>query len=852
MSSTASERLYHLLPAIYRLRDTAEGEPLRALLATIEAELRAIEADIDTLYDNWFIETCEEWVVPYIADLLGAGGAAGLSAADQRALVANTIATRRRKGSAAALAQVIQDVSGWPARTVENFDRLAATQHIRHPRSGRGGTFDLRDAGAIRRLGGAFDSAAYRPDVRPAGSSRHNLPNVGVFLWRLRSYPLARATPREIAGKPGCYTFSPLGNDAPLFTHPRPHPATPRETDELDYPGPIDPVDFAARIADYYGPERSLLIYLNGHPLPAAALRGGDLSDWSQAPGLYTRALLSGQLDPFPKLQAATPAITVTIGTLAPTVINLNPKPDSLKRLCELLDAAMPLLVNGTKAARVFALSDRLIIVPTTSGAKVECTAAPNDQLSVQALGLAGPAAQEVKCTRSQVLDRRGRCSALRPELSLSSKDHDPATIDLSKLAGQGWSVEDARDALQQALSAVPWAATARVFAIEQQLLVMPGSPDQSLIFLPTATDSMSVYDLGLWVPATIDPRLGRLAFPEGMSPTSVAVSYCYGFSADIGGGPYDRRATLAIADQDTWETTVSGGGRALAEALAHWPAEKQSAIVRIADSDIYDSPRIDLTKRHRLVIEAADGARPCLMGNLEVRGAVHTTLTAELTLNGLLVERINLLHDNLQLIITHCTLKTISGVDNKTFRVTINVSIVGSISLLQERSNLIVQDSVLGNSETPYAISYVSNIPGPSTTIERSTVLGTIRVEELFASEVIFNDPLYITHTQTGYLRFCYVLPGTTTPPRYRCQPDLDQAHALRIKPVFTAQSYGQPGYAQLSPACAVEIRAGAEDGGEMGAFHDLQQTRREAALRACLDEYLPAGMDASVVDVT
>ena len=67
---TIRDRLYQLLPAIYKLRDTDEGEPLRALLAVLETELDTIEKDIANLYDNWFIETCQDWVVPYIGDLL--------------------------------------------------------------------------------------------------------------------------------------------------------------------------------------------------------------------------------------------------------------------------------------------------------------------------------------------------------------------------------------------------------------------------------------------------------------------------------------------------------------------------------------------------------------------------------------------------------------------------------------------------------------------------------------------------------------------------------------------------------------------------------------------------------------
>ena len=74
MPEPNQERLYNLLPAHYRRRDLTEGQPLRALLALIEAELQALEDDVASLYENWFIETCDEWVVPYIGDLLGIQG----------------------------------------------------------------------------------------------------------------------------------------------------------------------------------------------------------------------------------------------------------------------------------------------------------------------------------------------------------------------------------------------------------------------------------------------------------------------------------------------------------------------------------------------------------------------------------------------------------------------------------------------------------------------------------------------------------------------------------------------------------------------------------------------------------
>src|SRR5512143_2353593 len=65
------DRLYNLLPAVHRMRDADQGEPLRALLRVIASQVNVIEDDISGLYDNWFIETCEDWVVPYIGQLVG-------------------------------------------------------------------------------------------------------------------------------------------------------------------------------------------------------------------------------------------------------------------------------------------------------------------------------------------------------------------------------------------------------------------------------------------------------------------------------------------------------------------------------------------------------------------------------------------------------------------------------------------------------------------------------------------------------------------------------------------------------------------------------------------------------------
>src|SRR5439155_12437561 len=128
--------------------------------------------------------------------------------------------------------------------------------------------------------------------------------------------------------------------------------------------------------------------------------------------------------------------------------------------------------------------------------------------------------------------------------------------------------------------------------------------------------------------------------------------------------------------------------------------------------------------------------------------------------------------------------------------------------------------------------------------------------VGTLEASDCIFDQPVTTTRTQIGCVRFSAVPPGSTTPRAYRCQPalalsattDPDEQTRIRqrLRPSYTSQRYGDPGYAQLARACPVEISAGAELGREMGAFNSLMQPQRLANLQTSLDEYLRFGLEA------
>ena len=130
------ERIYALLPAIYRRRDAEREYPLKAILSVIAEQAEILDEDLSQLYDDQFIETCAEWVVPYIGNIVGARGLYDLTANtfSQRGQVAKTIEYRRRKGTLAVIEDLATTVTGWNARAVEFFKLLATSQYTKHIR----------------------------------------------------------------------------------------------------------------------------------------------------------------------------------------------------------------------------------------------------------------------------------------------------------------------------------------------------------------------------------------------------------------------------------------------------------------------------------------------------------------------------------------------------------------------------------------------------------------------------------------------------------------------------------------------------------------------------------------------
>jgi hypothetical protein len=138
---------------------------------------------------------------------------------------------------------------------------------------------------------------------------------------------------------------------------------------------------------------------------------------------------------------------------------------------------------------------------------------------------------------------------------------------------------------------------------------------------------------------------------------------------------------------------------------------------------------------------------------------------------------------------------------------------------------------------------------------LTRVTVLGRLAVHRLSASDSILAGFAAVDDVQDGYVRYCAYADGSAIPRPYTCAVIAPGA------PVFTSESYGQPGFAQLTEAADAAITggaagtsviSGAENGSEMGAFCADLNPIREQGLLAKYAEYMPLGLTPVIIHVT
>lgn len=899
--SPSPNRLYDLLPTIYRQRDADEDYPLRQLLQVIAEQVDGVEADIGQLYDNWFIETCQDWMVPYIADLVGyrlvhEAGEPGDGQTVQgqqlnkilipRREVANTIRYRRRKGTLSLLELLAQDVAGWPARAVEFYKLLGWTQHVNHLRPTQGQTADLRAMDALDLLNGPFEQLAHTVEVRRISSrpdpGRYNLPSVGLFVWRLRSYSVTKTLAyclEDVADC--CYTFSILGNDTPLFNRPQPELEPTHIAEELNLPTPIRRRAFELSAShtgavwgqaspDYYsadadGRSRSLAIWAAGWgshdpalPIPAEQMIPADLSSWQyQPPNGYVAVDPERGRIAFPLNQVPKENVWVSYrygfsadmggGEYGRDLLQI---PDPLRLTADdVKDAAI--LVERLQEMSPLSVYLRSHLSPAnqTAIANYEAGATvSNDWL--QAL-----------------LDDLN--TLLESDRSLYSGDRFPY--------------------------------------------------DQLPADLQTMVNHHQVHPYT----ATALLRCNRMLL-EWAYGSAIALHYTY----------------YAVS-QDAPYSCITA-------ALEQWEADApRNAVIELLDSGVYDEQingvyiqqiRIVLGPHQGLQLRAANGKRPVLR-LLDLRAALPDALSvivrsgSRFILDGLLVSGRGIsIHGDMtaptvprwetgpstngtaaagppldyrppKITIRHCTLvpgwslhndceprvrsrklseRRSLDLDNLAGQVVIERSILGSIQVSQDAvmtdpTRIHISDTIL---DATHRNLEALGAPGSPVaharlTLLRSTIFGRVETHAIdLAENSILDGQVCVARRQEGCMRFCYAPAGSRTPRRYRCQPDLVEAAArervergeldatdlpqeigyerLRVTPLFNGLYYGQPTYGQLAHTCAKEIQRGADDESEMGAFHHLYQPQRAANLQARLQEYMPAGMEAGIIYVT
>jgi hypothetical protein len=290
-----AEKLWEMIPGVYRYEDGLAGNPgvLRALVKVLAEQAAILRRSHDQLWDDQFIELCDDWVVPYLADLVSTRLVSALNKRGRRVDVAKTIYYRRRKGTLRVLEELISDIAGWEGTVVENFRRLARARHGLDPQPGTlagrlsgtlpGGWADLRKPCATELTNGPFDEFYHTPDVRQHRGldGRYGIPKLACYLYRLSALCVEGVTPHKRTGGDG-YTFDPSGRDVPLFM-PRNRPKdwdAWQQAKEWELPAPIH-CRLLARAKGELIPNAMSLKDGSGTDISGGIIEAGNLQKWS-------------------------------------------------------------------------------------------------------------------------------------------------------------------------------------------------------------------------------------------------------------------------------------------------------------------------------------------------------------------------------------------------------------------------------------------------------------------------------------------------------------------------------------------------------------------------------------------
>jgi hypothetical protein len=822
-----ADKLWNLLPATYRAQDTDQfgaAGPLREMVNRIGAQAAIIRRSLDRMWDDQSIETCDDWVIPYIGDLLATNLVANLDARSQRLDVAKTIYYRLRKGTSAILEEIAADITGWEAKVVEFFRRMGRTRHGLDPaiglsqtsdettlqlaegligpltRTGIGGSADLRNVYGASRAHSAFDEFYHIADVR-VGQGRfgwYNVPRLGVFLWRLTSFGAGPVTPLPVHGCPGWFTFDPTGRDIPLFAAGRSEDAYGDQwvsPAEAQLPTPIsqalldanEPALYPGSIAVFSGapsslstglvpsshlnlrPERGRFQLIGSPPSEAVVNYHYGFSSEIGA-GPYDRRI-GGDSTPTPA-----PAIGISGGGKALVVAGAVPSTGTLTLTDSLTYSGVAdTPVKGALTIRAANNQRPLVRLASTEAPwtfKGPSNASPPVGPSGSSLVLDG-------------LFISGGDIVLQG--NFQSVTINCSTLDPGSAAGAAEGPDDL--ALSSPL-AVP------VFDM--------------------AADLRDLVPTNLWIEGTVTTLtidrsiLGPIRTRSGGTVETLAVS-----NSILQAIPSSGSSTIELGDvkdPDRLEERLKAGADPVsAELLRLSP----SIGVLLGGHGSPPSP----------FSPPSGGILAALLGLINKIAAGPSIYDPQV----------------------------FSGVPLAT--ATLDLLALPSSPHEPEQNRKLLEDAFpLELADAALALA------DGTVAISRCTVLGRVIAHRFQASECILQDLAQVDDTQDGCVRFTAWAEGSVLPRKY------ESVQIQQGAPLFTSTEFGQPGYGQLLPLVDAAIlpltdasgnpqntiSAGAQDGSEMGAFARDKNPIKERGLLVKYQEFMPATLVPVVIYVT
>ncbi len=822
-----AERLWQLLPAAYRSADTASLDapgPLRELIGRIGAQVATVRRSIDQLWADQSIETCADWVVPYIGDLLGANLVNQLAPAGQRLDVAKTIHYRRHKGTLQAIDELGSDVTGWGCVAVEAFRRLARTRHGLDPPVGRlaypnlassdlelllrdqmlagrltgtpaGGYADLRSADGAALSGTAFDEYSHVADLRPGrGAVGHfGITKLLVFVWRLRSFAVVGSTPVPVAGSPGTFVFDPTGREIPLFLAPPARPTSATDFDEAwaaalewQVPGPLSSLleDALASTDPLAGPSAAPDADPGSAPFPIQYLVGGGGQVDSIAPERGRFTLASGS--PSPGQVAYQYGFSATLGA--------GPYDRGLL-------GGDPAVVGAEARVSGGSGLDAALAAAGATG-----TVTLSDSLTYRELGSAGPV--DALLVRAGVGERPVlRPAAGSPAWVFTGGDGAQLTLDGLMISGCDIVLRG------------PFASV-RIRACT----VDPGTAADDRPGYATAADGRALAPSRIFIESDPDA-------PEGSEGAIEQLLIDHSILGPIRTRYGGTVQSVSIADSIVQDVPGTATGDPFDPVVL--------ARGLLAGRSAPGSPSAGF-RPAAAILGLTEGLEPALDAYLTASPAEQRDglpAVAGAALEAIVAGPSFHTRDRFATVVLSPEVLVLAAAPSREPAQTAELN-----------RRLLAEAFPLGLADAALAVA------GATISLTRVTVLGPIWAHRLRARDSIMGGFTVVEDAVDGCVRFSAYTLGGRLARTYESVAFTGGAGAL------TSGAFGDPGYGQLSESAdslivggdGPSISAGAENGSEMGAFSSELGPVKEQGLLTKYAEYMPLGLEPVIVHVT